>query len=110
MTKPTIELIYKTVRRVPKGRVATYGQIAALAGFPKHSRFVGFALRQLPAGSRVPWHRIVNACGEVAERHHESNRDCESEQRWRLIDEGIDFDANGRVPLTMYQYRPRTKK
>ncbi|MFK7818862.1 MAG: MGMT family protein [Planctomycetaceae bacterium] len=107
MSSPTIDLIYKTVRRVPKGRVATYGQIAALAGFPKHSRYVGYALRQLPTGSRVPWHRIVNARGEVSERGQQTDRDCKSEQTWRLLDEGVDVSQHGRISLAEYQYRPR---
>ena len=105
---PTVELVYAVVKRVPAGRVATYGQIAKLIGFPKHSRYIGFALRQLPAGNRIPWHRIVNSKGEIAARSSRTaDRDCESEQHWRLQDEGIEFDDAGRVSLKKYQWKPR---
>ena len=56
------------VRRIPQGRVATYGQVAALAGLPRHARQVGYALHALPEGTDVPWHRVVNAKGEVSLR------------------------------------------
>ena len=102
------DLFYSIIRRVPRGRVATYGQIAKLAGLPKHSRHVGVALRALPAGSRVPWHRIVSGRGEIARRAANSRRDCESEQYGLLLDEGIEFDNRGRIPLQQYQWKPRS--
>lgn len=106
------ELVYQTVRRVPRGRVATYGQIAKLIGMPRHSRHVGAALRKLPEGSRVPWHRIVNSRGEIAKRASDSRKeggapDSESLQRWLLVDEGVEFAPNGTIPLKRYQWRPR---
>src|SRR5438067_13101960 len=60
--------IYAAVRRVPKGRVTTYGAIADLAGLDGHARQVGYALNDLPSGSNVPWHRVVNARGEISPR------------------------------------------
>jgi O-6-methylguanine DNA methyltransferase len=63
------ERIYDVVRRIPKGRVATYGQVAALAGLPRHARQVGYALHVLPESSKVPWHRVINAKGEVSALH-----------------------------------------
>ena len=59
------EQIYETVKRVPAGRVATYGQIARVAGIGQQARLVGYALRNLPEGSRVPWHRVINAQGRI---------------------------------------------
>ncbi len=60
--------IWDAVRRIPRGRVATYGQIAALAGRPGQPRLVGYALHHLPEGSKVPWHRVVNAQGKISWR------------------------------------------
>ena len=60
--------IYAVVSRVPKGRVATYGQIALLAGLPRQARLVGYAMHSLPTDSDVPWHRVVNAAGKISLR------------------------------------------
>jgi len=60
--------IYGTIRLIPRGRVATYGQIAELAGLPGHARQVGYALHALPDGSDVPWQRVVNVQGRVSPR------------------------------------------
>ena len=64
----TYRRIYAAVRRVPRGRVATYGQIAEVAGLPRHARLVGYALNVLPPDSGVPWHRVVNAQGRISPR------------------------------------------
>ena len=96
--------IYATVKRVPKGRVATYGQIAAVAGLGRHARQVGYALHALPDGSSVPWHRVLNARGEVSPRGEPG---WEHIQRMLLEGEGVRFDASGRVALRRYQWRPR---
>lgn len=97
---------YAVVRRIPNGRVATYGQIAALAGHPRHARQVGYALHALPEGSDVPWHRVINARGEVSVRS-ESGGD--HGQRGRLEAEGVVFDEHGRVDLARYRWRPRAR-
>ena len=68
LEEPRWERIYAVVRRIPRGRVASYGQVAALAGLPRHARQVGYALHALPEGSDVPWHRFINARGEVSPR------------------------------------------
>ena len=96
--------IYQTVRRIPKGRVATYGQIAALAGMPGRAREVGYAMHALPGGSRVPWHRVINAKGTVSPRAVPGD---EIRQRLLLEREGIRFDARGRVSLGTVRWRPR---
>jgi methylated-DNA-protein-cysteine methyltransferase-like protein len=97
--------IYALVRRIPRGRVATYGQIAELAGLHGHARQVGYALHALPAGSRVPWHRVINAAGAVSLRAAPGD---EVTQRQLLESEGIVFDARGRVPLARVRWRVRT--
>ena len=60
------ELIWDIVRQIPKGKVATYGQVAAEAGFPRQPRMVGYALHVLPPHSGVPWHRVINAQGRIS--------------------------------------------
>lgn len=59
-------IIWQVVASIPEGRVATYGQIARLAGSPRHARYVGATLRKLPKGSSLPWYRVVNARGEIS--------------------------------------------
>jgi methylated-DNA-protein-cysteine methyltransferase-like protein len=95
--------IYTVVARIPRGRVATYGQIARLAGLPRSARFVGYALSAL-TDKAVPWHRVVNARGEVSQR---SDGDEGAEmQRLRLEGEGVLFDAHGRINLRRYLWEP----
>ena len=96
--------IYAVVRRIPRGRVATYGQIAALAGLRGQARLVGYALHALPAGSRVPWQRVINAQGMVSVRR--SGAGSELNQRLRLEREGVRFDQRGRVALERYRWEP----
>jgi methylated-DNA-protein-cysteine methyltransferase-like protein len=96
--------IYAVVRRIPRGRVATYGQVAGLAGLAGHARQVGYALHALGAESRVPWHRVINARGGVSPR---ALPGWERVQRQLLEDEGIRFDDGGRVALDRYRWRPR---
>lgn len=88
--------VYGVVRRIPAGRVATYGQVAALAGTPRAARAVGWALRALDAAAaaRVPWHRVVNAAGAISPRPGLSPEI----QRRRLRAEGVRF-VRGHVDL-----------
>lgn len=101
----TYDLIYAVVRRIPKGKVATYGQVAAVAGLPKHARMVGYAMAALRASSVVPWQRVVNAAGEVSPRRNEAGG--RLLQRLRLEQEGVRFDARGRIDLEKYGWRPK---
>ncbi len=96
--------IYAQIRRIPRGRIATYGQIASLAGLGGHARQVGYALSALPDGSTVPWHRVINARGEVSRR---TEPDCDDGQQRLLEAEGVDFGAQGRVALSRLRWRPR---
>jgi methylated-DNA-protein-cysteine methyltransferase-like protein len=84
--------------------VATYGQIAALAGLPGHARQVGYAMYALPEHTAVPWHRVLNARGEVSRRSVPGR---EAEQRLRLEVEGVEFDARGRVNLEVVRWDGR---
>jgi methylated-DNA-protein-cysteine methyltransferase-like protein len=96
--------IYRTVARIPRGRIATYGQIAELAGLPRSARQVGYALAALnDAFSGVPWHRVVNARGEISARFEPT---FEALQRELLSREGVRFDAHGRVSLERFLWRP----
>jgi len=90
------------VRRIPRGRVATYGQVAALAGLPRYARHVGYALHAQPAGTPLPWHRVVNARGGISVRPWDGGAET---QRLRLEAEGVQFDARGRVPLERYGWK-----
>lgn len=91
------------VRRIPRGRVATYGQIAALAGWPRHAREVGRALAGLEEGSEVPWQRVVNAGGRVSPRGLWGD---EGHQRRLLEAEGVGFDRRGRIDLERHRWDP----
>jgi len=102
---PTYARIYAAVRRIPRGRVATYGQIAELAGLPGHARQVGYALHALPAGTTVPWHRVLNARGALSLRREAG---AELTQRLLLEREGVRFDAGGRVDLARVRWQPST--
>ncbi len=96
--------IYKTVRRIPRGRVATYGQIAELAGLPGHARQVGYALHALKPGTRVPWHRVINAQGRISLRAFPG---ADVRQRQLLEAEGVLFAANGGVKLIEFRWKPQ---
>lgn len=100
--RSTYERIYAVVRRVPRGRVATYGQIAEIAGLPGHARQVGYALHALPRGTRVPWHRVMNARGQISLRRAEG---ADILQRILLEQEGVGFDLAGRVSLKRFRWR-----
>lgn len=93
---------YDVVRRVPPGRVVTYGQVAVLAGLPGRARQVGYALAALPDGSGVPWQRVVNARGEVSDRS--GGRTFEVLQRVLLEAEGVVFDPYGRIDLARFRW------
>jgi methylated-DNA-protein-cysteine methyltransferase-like protein len=95
------------VRRIPRGHVATYGQIAAAIGLTGAARQVGYALHDLPKHAAVPWHRIINARGEISRRSVPGG---ELEQRMLLEREGVRFNSRGRVDLNVFGWRPRKPK
>ena len=94
---------YAVVERIPEGRVATYGQVAALAGLAGNARQVGFALAALPEGTDLPWQRVINARGEVSLRR-DLGRD--GFQRHLLEEEGVVFGPAGRVDLARFGWEP----
>jgi methylated-DNA-protein-cysteine methyltransferase-like protein len=93
--------IYDVARRIPKGRVATYGQLAAIVGRCT-PRQVGYAMAAVPYGSDVPWHRVINGRGMVSER---GGGDGASVQRQMLEAEGVRFDEWGRVDLSVVGWK-----
>jgi methylated-DNA-protein-cysteine methyltransferase-like protein len=99
--------IHAVVRRIPRGRVACYGQVAGLAGLPGHARQVGYSLHALGPESGVPWQRVVNARGEVSPRRMPG---WDAVQRVLLEREGVRFDARGRIDLARYGWRPRGRQ
>ena len=86
------ERIYAVVRRIPAGKVASYGQVAWLAGNPRWARVVGYALHRNPNPDTIPCHRVVNSAGRTAPHW--------TEQRPMLEAEGVRFRKNGCVDLT----------
>lgn len=98
--------IYAVVCRIPKGRVATYGQIARLAGLPGCARQAGYALHALSDDSDVPWQRVVNAQGRISKR---SESGMDQIQRQLLEAEGLVFDSRDRLDLESVQWRPRSR-
>jgi methylated-DNA-protein-cysteine methyltransferase-like protein len=94
--------IWTVVRRIPRGRVATYGQVASLAGLPGQARLAGYALHALEDDS-VPWHRVINARGEVSPR---AEPGWDRLQRLMLEEEGVIFDPRGRIELERFRWEP----
>ena len=99
--------VARVVRRVPRGRVVTYGQVARMAGRPGAARMVGWALHSLPEGSRVPWHRVINARGAISSRGVPL---AEEIQRQLLLRESIGFSDSGRVDLERYRWNGRAAR
>jgi len=97
---PTWQRIYSVVRRIPRGRVASYGQVSALAGFPRAPRLAGYALHALPEGTPLPWHRVVGAGGRLLLVRLSPAGVLT--QRMRLEREGVEFDPRGRVRMERY--------
>lgn len=98
------DAIYAAVRHIPAGRVATYGQIAALAGLPGRARLVGYALFRVAPEANVPWQRVVNARGEISMSPVRLGSD--HLQRVLLEEEGIRFSTSGRIDLKQYGWEP----
>lgn len=90
---PPEERIWQVVSMIPPGKVASYGQVAALSGLPAHARYVGALMARLPPGTRLPWHRVVNAGLGISAR---GDPEGEAEQRRRLEAEGVSL-IGGRV-------------
>lgn len=102
--------IWKTVTRIPRGRVATYGQIARMSGMPGGARTVGWAMHAVPPGARVggrpvPWHRVINARGTISPRPATGAGEGPAGQERRLRKEGVVFGPGGRIDLARHLWR-----
>lgn len=89
--------VYQIVAAIPIGRVTTYGQVALMAGSPRAARQVGGILSRLPAGTRLPWHRVVNRMGQISQSGDDFRR-----QQAALVAEGIEMDNSGQIQLRHY--------
>jgi methylated-DNA-protein-cysteine methyltransferase-like protein len=97
------EDVYEVVRKIPKGKVATYGQIAKILGQPRRAKIVGWALHKNPYFGEVPCHRVVNRNGEISSGFAFGGP---MEQRKMLEDEGIIFEEDGKINLRKYSWEP----
>lgn len=97
------ERFYAVIRKIPRGRVATYGQVARLAGLPRHARHVGHALFGLSDGSDVPWQRVLNSKGELSLAGPAPH--LAAQQRALLEREGVRFEPSGRVSLKRFGWQ-----
>ncbi|MDR2043450.1 MAG: MGMT family protein [Clostridium sp.] len=95
------EQVYQVVRQIPCGKVATYGQIAVLAGHPRWARVVGYALHVNPDPAAIPCHRVVNRLGCCSRAFAFGGVDT---QRILLEGEGVGFTEDGRVEMEKYQW------
>ena len=101
---------YAVIKKIPRGSVATYGQIAALAGMPRHARHVGYALSALPANMKLPWHRVINSQGRISLRLRHWDSGSDDLQRILLEAEDVRFGSTGKVSLKKFQWVPKEKR
>lgn len=108
MSSNSYSKIYAAIRRIPVGKVATYGQIAEVAGLPRQPRLVGYALFKQDVDASVPWHRVVNAKGEIS--YSPARKKADQLQRILLEGEGVVFNELGRIDLAQYRWIPTTRR
>jgi methylated-DNA-protein-cysteine methyltransferase-like protein len=96
------ERIWQVVMAIPEGRVASYGQVAEMAGLPRQARFTGRALGMLPPGHQVPWHRVIRTNGQIA---FPMDSEIFEEQKNRLIEEGVEV-VDGRIAMARFRWNP----
>jgi methylated-DNA-protein-cysteine methyltransferase-like protein len=102
----TYRKIWQTVKRIPKGRVASYGQIARVSGFTGQARLVGYALHSLPPGIEIPWHRVINSRGRISFPHNSLSY---KRQRELLEKEGVVF-MKQRIDLSRYGWKTAMRR
>lgn len=100
--QPFTERVIEIIKAIPEGKVMTYGQIAREAGSPRAARQVVRALHSMSRKHSLPWHRVINAKGQIALQDDESYH----EQLFSLESEGIQVGLNGTIDLEKYQYHP----
>ncbi|WP_114765362.1 DNA base-flipping protein [Vibrio rhodolitus] len=93
--------IFAVIHQIPYGKVTSYGEVAKLAGYPGYARHVGKALGNLPEGSKLPWHRVVNSQGKISLKGRDLER-----QREKLIAEGVECSELGKISLRKYKWQP----
>ncbi|MGD1871885.1 MAG: MGMT family protein [Mastigocoleus sp.] len=98
----TYTRIYEVVRQIPRGKVTTYGRVAELAEMYGKARVVGYALYKVDTNSDIPWHRVVNAKGEIS--YSPLRQGMDYVQRNLLEDEGIEFTREGKINLRQYEW------
>jgi methylated-DNA-protein-cysteine methyltransferase-like protein len=101
-TRARLERIWDTIREIPPGRVASYGQVAEIAGIPRGARLTAYALRKAPRGHKLPWYRVITASGRIA--FPQGSRSY-VEQRDRLMMEGVAV-LGGKVDMQTYRWQP----
>lgn len=99
---PFTEKVIEIIKSIPAGRVMTYGQIAGFAGSPRAARQVVRILHSMSKKHRLPWHRVINAKGQIAIQDEESF----NEQQMNLEMEGVNVGLHGTIDLTKYQWHP----
>jgi methylated-DNA-protein-cysteine methyltransferase-like protein len=104
---PLYQRIYQVVRQIPQGKVATYGQVAELAGIFGHARQVGYALYRVAPDSDVPWHRVVNAQGKISRSQFRRGSDALQSELLKV--EGIAFDPEEQIDLRQYLWQPESR-
>lgn len=93
--------IFAVIHQIPYGHVSTYGEIARMAGYPGYARHVGKALGNLPEGSTLPWHRVINSQGKISLKGDNLER-----QRRKLQQENIVVSETGSIKLRLYRWEP----
>jgi methylated-DNA-protein-cysteine methyltransferase-like protein len=93
--------IFSVIHQIPAGKVTTYGEVAKMSNFPGYARQVGKTLSQLPEGSKLPWHRVINSRGEISLQGHDMLR-----QKEKLEQEGVEVSDSGRINLKQYRWHP----
>ncbi|MBL4828639.1 MAG: MGMT family protein [Aliivibrio sp.] len=91
--------IFAAIHQIPKGKVATYGDIAKLAGFANYARQVGKVLSRLPSDTKLPWFRVINARGYISLTDH-----CFFRQKDKLSEDGIEVSDEGEIDLKRYRW------
>jgi methylated-DNA-protein-cysteine methyltransferase-like protein len=102
MSSDKQERIWQVVSQIPKGKVASYGQVAKLADLPGYARYVGYVMKKLPAGSNLPWYRVVNSRGTISFKP--GSRQYQA-QKSQLEAEGVVF-IKGRFSMARYGWKP----
>lgn len=103
MTNSWNQKVWDLVRTIPKGRVASYGQLATMLGAPRKARHVGYALHQTPDDLVLPWHRVINSRGEIS---FENRTEAYMLQRAMLEAEAVRFSEKGRIDMKKFGWRP----